>query len=143
MAVFRTGLVLCVLAGTLLCWSQEQKSEIKKAPAPMTSPASGKEMFAAYCAACHGKDAKGDGPAASALKTPPANLTTLAQRNGGQFPSMKVMSILRGQASLAAHGSQEMPVWGPVFWTMSQGHASEVQQRVANLTKYLESLQVK
>jgi hypothetical protein len=30
-----------------------------------------------------------------------------------------------------------------VFWTMSQGHASEVQQRVANLTKYLESLQVK
>jgi mono/diheme cytochrome c family protein len=100
-------------------------------------------MFAAYCAACHGKDAKGDGPAADALKTPPANLTTLAQQNGGKFPALKVMSILRGQAKLAAHGSQEMPVWGPVFWRMSQGHASEVQQRVANLTKYLESLQVK
>ena len=100
-------------------------------------------MFEAYCAVCHGKDAKGGGPAAAALKTPPADLTTLAQRNGGKFPSMKVMSILRGQAGVAAHGNQEMPVWGPVFWTMSQGHPSEVQQRVTNLTRYLESVQAK
>ncbi|MBZ5627494.1 MAG: cytochrome c [Acidobacteriia bacterium] len=100
-------------------------------------------MFAAYCAACHGKDAKGDGPAAGALKTPPADLTTLAQRNGGKFPSLKVLSILRGRARVTAHGTQEMPVWGPVFWTMSQGDAGQVQQRVGNLSHYLESLQVK
>jgi mono/diheme cytochrome c family protein len=143
MVRFIQGLVVCILAGTFLCWSQDQKPEVKKAPAPQTSPASGKEMFEAYCAVCHGKDAKGGGPAAAALKTPPADLTTLAQRNGGKFPSMKVMSILRGQAGVAAHGNQEMPVWGPVFWTMSQGHPSEVQQRVTNLTRYLESVQAK
>lgn len=143
MSVLKTGVALCFLAATIPCWSQEGKPTVKKAPAPQTSPASGPEMFAAYCAACHGKDAKGGGPAAAALKAPPADLTTLAKRNGGEFPAYKVMSILRGQASVSAHGNQEMPVWGPVFWTMSQGHPSEVQQRVANLTKYLESLQVK
>lgn len=116
---------------------------MKVAPAQQTSPASGKEMFKAYCASCHGTDAKGDGPAASALKTPPADLTMLAKNNGGKFPADKVTAVLRGQANLAAHGNQEMPVWGKVFWRMSQGHEGEVQQRVANLTHYLESLQAK
>jgi hypothetical protein len=34
-------------------------------------------------------------------------------------------------------------VWGALFWTMSSGHESEVQQRVSNLNKYIESLQAK
>jgi mono/diheme cytochrome c family protein len=75
-----------------------------------------------YCASCHGKDAKGDGPAANALKQAPADLTMLAKQNGGKYPSNKVSSILRGQTKLVAHGDQDMPVWGPVFWKMSQGH---------------------
>ena len=48
---------------------------------------------------------------------------------------MKVASVLSGKTSLAAHGSQEMPVWGPVFWRMSQGHPVEVQLRIANLQR--------
>jgi hypothetical protein len=36
-----------------------------------------------------------------------------------------------------------MPVWGKVFWRMSGGHEGEVQQRVANLNHYIESIQVK
>ena len=96
-----------------------------------------------YCAPCHGKSAKGDGPAASALKQPPANLTVLAKGNGGKYPADRVTSILRGQTNLSAHGDQEMPVWGPVFWKMSHGHEEQVQMRVANLNKYLESLQQK
>jgi hypothetical protein len=36
-----------------------------------------------------------------------------------------------------------MPVWGPVFWRMSQGHPAEVQQRIANLNNYIKSLQAK
>jgi len=96
-----------------------------------------------YCASCHGKDAKGDGPAAASLKSAPADLTGLAKRNGGKYPSDKVTSILRGQANLVPHGDQEMPVWGPVFWKMSGGHEEVVQERIANLNKYLESLQVK
>ena len=112
-------------------------------PIKSVSPVSGKEMFLSYCASCHGKDAKGDGPAATALKSLPADLTGLSKRNGGKYPSDKVTAILRGQANLVPHGDQEMPVWGPVFWRMSGGHEELVQARIANLNRYLESLQVK
>src|SRR5690349_4281934 len=122
-------LIFC-FAFTLFTRAQEKKAKVKHATAPMTSPASGKEMFKAYCAPWHGEGAKGDAPAASALKTPPADLTALAKKNGGKFPSDRVSSILRGQATVTAHGNREMPVWGPVFWRMGQGHESEVQQRV-------------
>jgi len=133
-----------VLFGTVMfCAAQGQKPEIKHAPASQTSAASGKAMFKAYCASCHGEDAKGDGPAASALKQAPADLTALAKTNGGKYPAMLVTSVLRGQTTLAAHGSQEMPVWGQVFWKMSGGHEAEVQQRIANLNHYIESLQEK
>lgn len=133
---------ILAVAGSF-CFAQEAKPTIKHAPAGMTSPSSGKEMFMSYCASCHGKDATGHGPAAAALNQPPANLTTLAKRNGGKYPSDKVTSVLHGQANLTAHGDQEMPVWGPVFWRMSQGHPEQVQMRIANLNKYLESLQEK
>jgi mono/diheme cytochrome c family protein len=138
--------VLCCVAlfGTImLSTAQEQKTEIKHATASLTSAASGQEMFKAYCASCHGEDAKGDGPAAAALKQAPADLTALAKTNGGKYPALKVTSVLRGQATLAAHGSQEMPVWGTVFWKMSGGHEAEVQQRISNLNRYIESLQEK
>ncbi|HVO82165.1 MAG TPA: cytochrome c [Terriglobales bacterium] len=130
-------------AAVVVSVAQDQKAGVKHVPAPATSPASGREMFMSYCASCHGKDAKGDGPAASALSAAPADLTTLAKKNGGKYPDMRVTSILRGQASVVAHGSQEMPVWGPLFWHMSQGHPVEVQQRIANLNSYIKSLQEK
>jgi mono/diheme cytochrome c family protein len=123
--------------------AQQARTQVKHEAAPQTSPASGKEMFVSYCASCHGKDAKGDGPAAGALKSAPADLTTLAKRNGGKYPTDRVTSILRGQTNLVPHGDQEMPVWGPVFWRMSQGHEEQVQQRIANLNRYIESLQAK
>jgi mono/diheme cytochrome c family protein len=131
------------VAGLLISRAQESTTTVKREAAPMTSPASGKEMFVSYCASCHGKDAKGDGPAANALKQLPADLTTLAKRNGGKYPTDRVTTILRGQAKLMAHGDQEMPVWGPVFWRMSQGREEQVQMRIANLNRYLESLQEK
>jgi mono/diheme cytochrome c family protein len=136
-------LVTLVSASVTVATAQEAKTQVKHDAAPLTSPVSGKEMFMSYCASCHGKNAKGDGPAATSLKTLPADLTTLAKRNGGKYPSDKVTSILRGQTNLVPHGDQEMPVWGPVFWRMSGGHEEQVQQRIANLNRYLESLQVK
>lgn len=104
---------------------------------------SGKEMFKSYCAVCHGTDAKGSGPAASALKVPPTDLTVLAQKNGGKYPASHVAAIIRGQAAPASHGSQDMPVWGPLFSSISQGHQAEVQQRIANLVGYIDALQAK
>jgi len=138
-----TCMVVVLVVGFAISRAQESKTTVKRESAPMTSPASGKDMFLSYCASCHGKDAKGDGPAANALKQAPADLTTLAKRNGGKYPADKVTTILRGQAKLMAHGDQEMPVWGPVFWNMSQGHEAQVQMRIGNLNRYLESLQEK
>jgi mono/diheme cytochrome c family protein len=123
--------------------AQDQPKRIEHTAAAATSPASGHDMFMSYCASCHGKDAKGNGPAASALKVAPMDLTALARQNGGKYPGLKVTSVLSGQTDLAAHGNKDMPVWGAVFWRMSGGHEAEVQQRVANLNRYIESLQLK
>lgn len=138
--------VLIVFACTVFAQDQTQnqsKPTIQHVTVKPTSAASGKEMYTSYCAVCHGTDGKGGGPAASALKTAPADLTLLSKNNGGKYPAMKVSSILRGTSELSAHGSQDMPIWGPLFRSMSGGHESEVQQRVANLTRYIETLQAR
>jgi len=121
----------------------DNQASVKHVPISNVSPTSGKEMFESYCAVCHGKDAKGNGPAASALKIPPPDLTQLAKKSGGKYPAAHVASVIRGQADLASHGSKDMPVWGPLFSSISQGHEGQVQQRVANLVTYIESLQQK
>jgi len=135
---------LIVFTSTVAAQDQTQdqtKKVIQHAPIKETSPASGKEMYTTYCAVCHGTDGKGGGPAASALKVPPTNLTQLSKNSGGKYPALKVTSAIRGEGDVPAHGSKDMPVWGSLFWNMSHGHEGEVQQRVANLTKYIESLQ--
>jgi len=134
------GLMLFAVA---VASQNQPQTTIKHVPVQATSPSSGQEMYKTYCAVCHGTDGKGNGPAAAALKAAPTDLTTLSKKNGGKFPDMKVSATIRGEGNLAAHGTQEMPIWGSLFWGMSHGHESEVQQRVANLTKYIESLQAK
>jgi mono/diheme cytochrome c family protein len=120
-----------------------QKSELKKEPIHYTSPASGQEMFMSYCAVCHGKDAKGAGPAASVLKIAPANLTTLTKRHGGKFPSERVSTMIMGEADLPAHGTREMPVWGPLFRSLDSHGDMIVRQRIVSLEDYLKSVQEK
>ena len=132
----------CVAAAQDKTQDQSEKS-IKHVPIKPTSAVSGKEMYTTYCAVCHGTDGKGGGPAASALKAPPSDLTVLSKNNGGKYPALKVTAAIHGEGGVPAHGSKEMPVWGALFFSMSGGHESEVQQRVTNLTKYIESLQQK
>jgi len=116
---------------------------IRQVPIANTPSNSGRDMFVHYCAVCHGKDAKGNGPAATAMKTPPPDLTILAKDNGGKYPAPHVAAVIRGQAALASHGTQDMPIWGPLFLSISQGHEAQVQQRVSNLVSYIDSLQAK
>ena len=99
-------------------------------------------MFRTYCAACHGQDARGDGPAAAALKKAPSNLTELSAHNGGKFPDLKVLATIGGDSDMSAHGSKDMPVWGALFPSVS-GSQAEVQLRLSNLTEYLKSIQAK
>ena len=118
------------------------QTRVKRVPAKPTSAASGAEMYKEYCASCHGLSGKGDGPAAQALKSVPANLTTLSAKNGGQFPDLKVAQSIKGGPQIPAHGSAEMPVWGPIFLAMRTGVTdSEVQLRAHNLTEYIKTLQ--
>lgn len=135
--------LFCALLITLTDVTVAQKPAVVNVPAPLTRANSGKQMYEAYCAACHGKGGKGDGPVATALKVPPSDLTGLTGRNNGKFPWLQVAVIITGQAGTPAHGSREMPIWGPVFKSMSHQHESEVHLRVANLTDYIKSFQQK
>lgn len=103
----------------------------------------GASLYQAHCAVCHGREAKGGGPMASALKVSPPDLTRIAARNGGHFPLARVQKIIAGEVRiLAGHRTEEMPAWGPVFsqivWDRDLG-----QVRVYNLARYLEEKQVK
>ena len=137
------AIILVTISSLALAQQAQTAPTVKHVPITNAPSNSGKEMFKSYCAVCHGIDARGNGPAASALKTPPPDLTVLAQKNGGKYPSAHVASVIRGQAALAAHGSQDMPVWGPLFSSISQGREAQVQQRISNLVSYIETLQAK
>ena len=111
-------------------------------PAPKTDPTNGKQMYTSYCAPCHGANARGNGPVAGALRTPPTDLTRLAQANHGKYPDTHIVSVLRFGSEVSAHGSVEMPVWGTVFGKMSKVNSQERDLRTANLSRYLRTLQV-
>jgi len=136
----RITLMIALLSSCAILAGQNTP-QIKTVPIKETSPASGKQMFLEYCASCHGKEGKGDGPAAVALKTPPSNLSTLAARNKGTFPALRVSQAIEGDGATVAHGSREMPVWGQVFYTNET--KSTVKLRVVNLTDYVKTLQAK
>ena len=123
--------------------SAQSTPQVKHVPITNVPPNSGKEMFKSYCAVCHGVDAKGNGPAASAMKTPPTDLTGLAKKSNGEYPAAHVAAVIRGQAATPSHGSQDMPIWGRLFSSLSQGHEGPVQQRITNLVDYIETLQAK
>ena len=118
----------------------QTKPSIKYVSVNQTSAASGSEMFANYCASCHGPDAKGNGPAAVALKNAPPDLTRLAAKNQGVYPEFEVTRAIEANDA-AAHGSQEMPIWGGVFKSLSGGSEPLVRLRIANLTAYIKSIQ--
>jgi mono/diheme cytochrome c family protein len=102
---------------------------------------SGKVMFKQYCASCHGLNAKGHGPARSALKVPAADLTTLSKRHGGEFPYDYVSNVLRFGPGIAAHGSSDMPTWGSIFEYMDNYNRASVEKRIKNLCDYLAAIQ--
>ena len=100
----------------------------------------GPDLFRAYCASCHGSDAKGHGPAAGALKAKVPDLTFLAKNAAGQFPATRVRRVIMGDDVVASHGSREMPIWGPIFHQI-EADVDRGYVRLENLVKYLESIQ--
>jgi mono/diheme cytochrome c family protein len=110
-------------------------------PVTRTSPTSGKQMFSSYCAPCHGVDGRGHGPAATALRTQPADLTGLIKKNHGRFPDTHIVSVLQFGVAVPSHGSAEMPVWGPILGKMNLANSQDKQLRISNLSRYIETMQ--
>ena len=106
----------------------------------------GRENFTHYCAACHGIEAKGDGPLSAMLMIQPTDLTKLATENHGTFPINDVVAKIDGRNPLLAHGS-EMPVYGQFFEGKGTvirdetGAPVMTSQTIIDLVVWLESIQ--
>ena len=145
-------LLTVVIASTVILLAAQSRS-----PLPNASPSGqtvseatrlidsleGPALYKAYCAVCHGIDARGMGPMAIALKAAPSDLTRIAARNGGVFPTARVERIIAGEEQITGgHGTGTMPVWGPIFsqiaWDQDLGRV-----RIHNLATYLSKIQVR
>jgi mono/diheme cytochrome c family protein len=106
-------------------------------------PLSGAKIFQYHCAACHGSDGRGNGPATAALKHAVPDLTLLSQKNHGKFPYDGVRNLIEGVPPLTrAHGTREMPVWGPIFHEV-EADMDWGEVRLDAVTRHLESIQQK
>jgi mono/diheme cytochrome c family protein len=138
------ALATLVSAGLVLMFAAPaaaQQPTVKRESIKPIQDVAGAATFKAYCTVCHGTSGKGDGPAAKALTTPPADLTQIAKRHGGKFPDVAVRMTITGETTLAAHGTREMPMWGPVL--RSAEGDSTTALRLRNLIAYLETIQEK
>ena len=123
--------------------SKKTEAQGYRVPEQLIESLDGRDLFRAYCAACHGENARGGGPVASSLKGKVPDLTRVAERRGGTFPLPQVERIISGEETIAtAHGSREMPIWGPIFGQV-QRDQNLGRIRVRNLAKYVESIQGK
>ncbi|MEO1538057.1 MAG: cytochrome c [Pseudomonadota bacterium] len=80
-------------------------------PAVAQDVEEGEMTFLDHCAGCHGVTARGDGPLATLMTTPPPDLTELAMREGGAFPLARVVQRIDGTTEVQAHGGP-MPIFG-------------------------------
>lgn len=109
-------------------------------------PMEGAELFATYCAACHGPEARGDGRMAPILTVLPPDLTQIAAGNGGVFPVAGVIFQIDGRDPLLAHGG-EMPLFGEFFqgedvaMRAETGQPIMTSQPIADVMAYLETIQ--
>jgi mono/diheme cytochrome c family protein len=131
--------VTCLLATLGTAYPQATKNQ--ESGARDTGAAAGKRTFVKHCASCHGTAGKGGGPAAAALNPQPPDLTTLARRHNGKYPAGYVGALLKFGRSLAAHGSEDMPVWASRFRELDPVEDPTGQHHIDDVVAYLASLQ--
>ena len=119
-----------------------QAPKIKQVSVKGTQTLQGAELYTTYCAVCHGKDGKGGGPAAEALKKQPTDLTQIARKHNGKFEPLRIQNVITGTDVVAAHGSRDMPTWGEVFGSMN-GDEGTRKLRINSLVDYVEKMQAK
>ena len=135
-------LLAATVASVALQSSGKKAAAVKATEqAPLIQSIKGADLYRAYCASCHGTDAKGGGPMAASLKTKPSDLTQISVHNSGNFPMMRMERFISGEELPASgHGSSDMPVWGPIFSQVTND-VDLGRVRVDNLARYLASIQ--
>jgi mono/diheme cytochrome c family protein len=139
-----------VVVGALLVWISVWAQKPGAADAPVDGSAKGRliasiqgpALYKAYCASCHGADAKGYGPMMEFLKVSPSDLTRISVHYEGTFPLTRIERIISGEDQLSGHGTREMPVWGPIFSQIDQDRDLG-RVRIDNLARYLRDIQTK
>ncbi|MFV0512687.1 MAG: c-type cytochrome [Jhaorihella sp.] len=130
----------------IVSWIGTAALAVLALPASAQDAGRGAELYRAHCATCHGIEATGQGPMAGALVIKPADLTTLAARNGGEFPVERVVMRIDGRDPLVSHGSP-MPVYGHFFEGRDKGVKAPsgqpimTSEPIVDLLTYLQSLQ--
>lgn len=128
--VFVTGTMLVALANPLIA----QDAEV------------GQETYMQYCATCHGLTATGNGPMSPNLILQPTDLTALAARNDGVFPTDRVVRRIDGREPLVSHGSP-MPIFGEYFEgrnaTLEDADGTKIKtsQPIVDLVTWLRTIQ--
>jgi mono/diheme cytochrome c family protein len=114
---------------------------------PEPEQPSGRALFTQFCVTCHGTSGRGDGPAAAGLSKRPADLTRIAARNGGVFPTVRVMSTIDGYTR-RGDGRTIMPELGsvlqdspPVMFDTGDGRPTPTPAALVALADYLRSIQ--
>lgn len=130
-----------LFVAALLLTGQRSGAQAPEPPA-QGEEAVGAAIFKANCASCHGTKGVGDGPMADQLRYAPPDLTRLAARNRGRFPSELAHKVIDGREPVKGHGGPEMPVWGDAFLESRYGYSREqVKERIRLLVRHLETLQ--
>lgn len=138
------AVVAAMLLAGLLLVPLAAAAQTDTKPAFKDSAIPGAELFRTYCAVCHGSGARGDGPLASSMTRKPADLTEIAKRNGGTYPTELVFRTIDGRKPVRGHGGPDMPVWGDAFGRSREGgDEGKVGRMIQSIVDYLESIQAR
>lgn len=151
------GLTCALVALPSVAWAQATVKKVQMRP---IASVKGEDTYKEYCAYCHGDDLKGHGPNSVGLRLPPADLTTIASRNEGQFVVAQVEDNINRwnrvprtltDAAATEHAmttgersqyAQVMPVFGPIFARLYPQEVRDRRIRLTNLVSYIKSKQV-
>ena len=145
------GLILILLG--IVLFLPEARAVEKKTESLAEQVKMGALDYKNFCAACHGPDARGNGPAAVELKTAPPSLRKLAARRHGVFEVNEIVKIIDGREMPRAHGTPEMPIWGSLFRFVAEASGiltsdiedseKDAQKHIIAIAKYLKTIQEK
>lgn len=128
-----------VRINNLVAYVESLQAPADAGPARVGPEMNGAQLFATYCAGCHGPAGRGDGAFGGQLRRDPPDLTKYQVRTRGAFPADQLRRVIDG-LEVAAHGNRTMPVWGDVF-RRQDGGRDTAAARINALVEFIRSIQ--